>query len=222
MFWDGDDPPTEYFFEGSLFSPDCLVAIWYSLLICAAGCVMQVVGLIVLVAYDSWHGGILQIAGILVIGTGLIATRHSIPRVRSSYYIFAPNTFKLRIRSMNPGLRSESTVRFLRDDIESVSIFHTVQFRWFPQRRESVVKIRYLLLDGSRHEHELPLTYGDSVPIPGTQLREYLVFLDDMKRCLTPEQLPDVQGLAQTREAIQQVLNRLEGEPSAPAEIAGE
>ena len=48
------------------------------------------------------------------------------------------------------------------------------------------------------------------------------MFLDDLERCLTIEQLQDKAGLARAREAIQQVLNRLGDECSTPAEVAGE
>jgi hypothetical protein len=68
----------------------------------------------------------------------------------------------------------------------------------------------------------LSLTPWDSVPIAATQLREYLVFLDDLERCLTTEQLPDKTGLTQARQAIQQSLNRVAGEHSMPAEVADE
>lgn len=225
MFWEGDEPPTEYYFQDFSSGPGWLrVSRWYSFFAGAVGLVMLVAGFIVTVKLRSWHGGFVQISGSLIILTCVPALIFSIPRARTNYYIFAPTTFKLRMRSMKLGLRglSESTVRFLQEEIGSVTIAHATHFWRFPLRRESVVKIRYLLLEGSRHGHGLSLTPWDSVPIAATQLREYLVFLDDLERCLTTEQLPDKAGLARARQAIQQSLSRLGDDCSTPGDILGE
>lgn len=225
MFWDGDEPPTEYFFHDFRSSPGWLrVARWYNFVAGAVGLLMLIAGFMVTVKLRSWHGGLVQISGGLIILTCVPALTLSIPRFQTSYYLFAPNTFKLRMDSIKLGLRglSESTVRFLQEEIASVTIAHATHFWRFPMRRESVVKIRYLLLDGSRHGHELFLTSWDSVPISATQLREYLVFLGDLERCLTTDQLPDKAGLTQARESIQQSLNRLGEDCSTPGDILSE
>ncbi|MBL7646002.1 MAG: hypothetical protein JNK74_07410 [Candidatus Hydrogenedentes bacterium] len=225
MFWEGDEPPTEYYFQDFRSSPGWLrVARWYNFVAGAVGLLMLVAGFIVTVKLRSWHGGSLQVTGGPIMLTGLLALTCSIPRVRTSYYIFAPTTFKLRMDSMKLGLRglSESTFRFMQEEIASATISHATHLWRFPMRRESVVKIRYSLLDGSRHGHELFLKSWDSVPIPANQLREYLVFLGDLERCLTTDQLPDKSGLAQAREAIQQSLNRLGEDCSTPGDILSE